>query len=87
MIDKNIQMNNIKLVAMYTHAEPFDDEHSIIKTFEIYVAYDVATLCTRIIIRNADTKRECDIYLDYIQTEEKLLIKAARKIIDTNLLS
>lgn len=87
MIDKNIQMKNIKLVGMYTHAEPFDDEHFIMKTFEIYVAYDASILCTRIIIRNADTKRECVIYLDYIQQEENLLIKAAQKIIDTNLLT
>lgn len=87
MIDKNIQMKDINLVSLYTHAEPFDDEHSILKTFEIYVSYDTTKLCTRIIIKNADTKRECIIYLDYIQKDVNLLIKAAQKIIDTNLLT
>ena len=87
MINKNIHMNNDDFVSLYTHVEPFDDEHFIMKTFEIYIAYDASTLCTRIIIKNADTKRECVIYFDYIQREENLLMEAAKKIIDTNLLS
>lgn len=79
-------MNNADFVSLYTHAEPFDDEHFILKTFEIYVTYDHVKGCTRIAIINADTKHECMIYLDYIQREENLIIKAVEAMIKTNLL-
>lgn len=87
MIDKNTQMKDVEFLSLYAHSEPFDDEHFILKTFEIYVSYDNAKGCTRIIIRNADTKHDCIIYLDYIQRDKILLIKAAQKIINTNLLT
>lgn len=74
------------LLSLYTHAVPYDDEHFILKTFEIDVTFDQVKGCTRIIIKNVDTKRECIIYLDYIQREENLIIKAAQSIINTNLL-
>lgn len=79
-------MNNADFVSLYTHAEPFDDEHFILKIFEIYVTYDHVKGCTRITIINADTKHECIIYLDYIQPVKDLLIEAAEAIIKTNLL-
>lgn len=79
-------MNNTDFVSLYAHVVPFDNEHFIIKTFEIYVTYDHIKSCTRITIINADTKHEYMIYLDYIQREEKLIIKAAETMIKTNLL-
>lgn len=74
------------LVTLYAHAAPYDDEHFILKTFEIYATFDNVKGCTRIIIKNADTKRECIIYLDYILQDENLIYKAARAMIDTNLI-
>ena len=79
-------MNHNDLLSLYTHTEHFDDEHFIIKTFEIYATFDHLKGCTRITIINADTKHECVIYLDYIQREENLIIKTAEAMIKTNLL-
>lgn len=79
-------MNNSDFISLYAHTAPFDDEHFILKTFEIYVTYDHVKGCTRITIINADTKHKCIIYLDYIQREENLMIKAAETMIKTNLL-
>lgn len=79
-------MNNSDFVSLYTHTAPFDDEHFILQTFEISATYDHIKGCTRIIIKNADTKHECIIYLDYIQREENLIIKVAEAMIKTNLL-
>lgn len=80
-------MNKSDLVTLYTRATPFDDEHFICKTFEIYAAFDHVKGCTRITIINSVTKRECIIYLDYIQKDENLIFKAAKAMIDTNLLN
>ena len=79
-------MNNCDFVSLYTHAEPFDDEHFILKTFEIYATYDHLKGCTRITIINADTKHRCIIYLDYIQSAKDLIIESAEAMIKTNLL-
>ena len=79
-------MNDTELLALYSHAEPFDDEHFDLKTFEIYVSFDHIERCTRVRIINADTRHECLIYLDYIQPVKNLLFEAARTMIKTNLL-
>lgn len=73
-------------VSLYTHATPYDDEHFILKTFEIYVCYNRGRPCTRITIVNADTKRAYSIYLDYILREENRIFDAAKALINTNLL-
>lgn len=75
------------LVSSYTYEWPFDDEHSILKTFYIYVSYNRQIPYTRISIVNADTKRECcAIGLGYILREENRIYDAAKALIDTNLL-
>lgn len=79
-------MNNANFVSLYTHTAPFDGEHFVSKTFEIYVTYDNIKGCTRITIINAHTKHSYIIYLDYIQPAKELLIKAAEALIKTNLL-
>lgn len=79
-------MNNNDFVSLYTHSSRFDDEHSVLKTFEIYAKHYYEKGVTRIIITNADTKREAVIYFDYILREENRIIEAAKALIDTNLL-
>jgi hypothetical protein len=74
------------LLGLHQHAEPFDDSHFIMKTFEVYTTYDHVKHCTRITIINADTKHECIIYLDYIQHDKNLIFRAAKSIIDSGLL-
>ena len=81
-----MRMKDVELLSLYTHAEPYDEEHFILKTYEIYVSYDHVAHCTRITIRNADSKHQYIIYLDYIQPVKNLLIEAAETMIKTNLL-
>lgn len=78
-------MNNNEFVSLYTHATPYDDEHFILKMFEINAAYDHAKGCTRIIIKNTDNKHEYTIYLDYILRGNRIF-EAAKALINTNLL-
>ncbi len=79
-------MNNNDLLSLYTHTEPYDEEHFIMKTFEIYATFDHIAGCTRITIVNADSRRKYIIYLDYIQPVKSLLVEAAETLIKTNLL-
>lgn len=78
-------MNDVELLSLYSHAEPYDKEHFILKTYEIYVSYDHVAHCTRITIRNVSSKHQYIIYLDYIQPVKNLLIEAAETMIKTNL--
>ena len=64
-------MKDVELLSLYSHAEPYDEEHFILKTYEIYVSYDHIAHCTRITIKNADSKHQYIIYLDYIQPIKK----------------
>ena len=79
-------MKDVELLSLYAHAEPYDEEHFILKTYEIYVSYDHVAHCTRIIIRNVDSKHQYIIYFDYILPAKNLLIEAAETLIKTNLL-
>lgn len=79
-------MNHNDLLSLYTHTEHFDDEHFIIKTFEIYATFDHTAGCTRIAIVNADSRHKYMIYLDYIQPVKEFLIEAAEALIKTRLL-
>lgn len=79
-------MDKKDLIATISRATPFDDEHSILKTFEMYVTYDNIKGCTRITIINVDSKHKHIIYIDYIQRDQHSLIKMAESLINTNLL-
>lgn len=79
-------MNNNDYFSLYTSLTPFDDEHFILTTFEIYATYDHAKGCTRIIIKNADTKSEYIIYFGYILRLGNDIFNAAKALIDTGLL-
>lgn len=77
---------DVELLSLYNHAEPYDKEHFILKTYEIYVSYDLEAHCTRITIKNVSSKHQYIIYIDYIQPSKNLLIEAAETMIKTNLL-
>lgn len=79
-------MNDNELVGLYTHTQPYDDNHFIMKSYAIYVSYDHTAPCTRITIINEVSKHKHIIYLDYIQPASNLLIEAAQTMIKTNLL-